>query len=67
MIKLLHFATPITLTNFGAHDPETGLPERVMDFCNLGTIIQTAIDERSIWSSLLAMPTKISPAHLSTR
>lgn len=48
MIKLLHFADAhIDMTNFGAHDPETGLPERVMDFLrSLDTIIQTAIDER---------------------
>lgn len=47
MIKLLHFADAhIDMTNFGAHDPETGLPERVMDFLrSLDTIIQTAIEE----------------------
>lgn len=48
MIKLLHFADAhIDMTNFGSHDPETGLPERVMDFLrSLDTIIQTAIDEK---------------------
>lgn len=48
MIKLLHFADAhIDMTNFGAHDPETGLPERVMDFLkSLDVIIQTAIDEK---------------------
>ena len=48
MIKLLHFADAhIDMTNFGAHNPETGLPERVMDFLkSLDTIIQTAIDEK---------------------
>ena len=48
MIKLLHFADAhIDMTNFGAHDPETGLPERVMDFLrSLDTIIKTAIDEK---------------------
>lgn len=49
MIKLLHFSDAhIDMTNFGAHDPETGLPERVMDFLrSLDTIIQTAIDEQA--------------------
>lgn len=48
MIKLLHFADAhIDMTNFGSHDPETGLPERVMDFLrSLDTIIQAAIDEK---------------------
>lgn len=48
MIKLLHFADAhIDMTNFGAHDPETGLPERVMDFLrSLDTIIQTAIEKK---------------------
>jgi len=49
MIKLLHFADAhIDMANFGAHDPETGLPERVMDFLrSLDTIIGTAIDEQA--------------------
>lgn len=48
MIKLLHFADAhIDMTNFGSHDPETGLPERVMDFLrSLDVIVQTAIDEK---------------------
>ena len=48
MIKLLHFADAhIDMTNFGAHDPETGLPARVMDFLrSLDTIVKTAIDEK---------------------
>ncbi len=48
MLKLLHFADAhIDMTNFGSHDPETGLPERVMDFLrSLDTIVQTAIDEK---------------------
>ena len=48
MIKLLHFADAhIDMTNFGAHDPETGLPARVMDFLrSLDTIVNTAIDEQ---------------------
>jgi exonuclease SbcD len=48
MIKLLHFADAhIDMTNFGSHDPETGLPERVMDFLrSLDAIVQAAIDEK---------------------
>ena len=48
MIKLLHFADAhIDMTNFGSHNPETGLPERVMDFLrSLDTIVQTAIEEK---------------------
>lgn len=48
MLKLLHFADAhIDMTNFGSHDPETGLPERVMDFLrSLDTIVQAAIDEK---------------------
>ncbi len=48
MLKLLHFADAhIDMTNYGSHDPETGLPERVMDFLrSLDTIIQAAIDEK---------------------
>lgn len=48
MIKILHFADAhIDMTNFGQHDPETGLPERVMDFLrSLDTIVQAAIDEK---------------------
>lgn len=48
MIKLLHFADAhIDMTNFGSHDPETGLPERVMDFLrSLDTIVQAAIEEK---------------------
>ena len=48
MLKLLHFADAhIDMTNFGSHDPETGLPERVMDFLrSLDTIVQAAIYEK---------------------
>lgn len=48
MIKLLHFADAhIDMTNFGAHDPKTGLPVRVMDFLkSLDIIVKTAIDEK---------------------
>jgi exonuclease SbcD len=48
MIKLLHFADAhIDMANYGRHDPETGLPLRVMDFLkSLDTIINTAINEK---------------------
>lgn len=48
MIKLLHFADAhIDMANYGRHDPESGLPMRVMDFLNsLDEIVQTAIDEK---------------------
>ena len=48
MIKLLHFADAhIDITNYGAHDPRTGLPLRVMDFLkSLDTIVETAIEEK---------------------
>jgi exonuclease SbcD len=48
MIKLLHFADAhIDIANYGAHDPRTGLPLRVMDFLkSLDTIVDTAIEEK---------------------
>ncbi len=48
MIKILHFADAhIDMANYGRHDPETGLPLRVIDFLqSLDTIIQTALDEQ---------------------
>lgn len=48
MIRVLHFADAhIDTANYGRHDPETGLPLRVMDFLkSLDEIVQTAIDER---------------------
>ena len=48
MIKLLHFADAhIDMANFGRHDPESGLPVRVMDFLkSLDIIVDTAIVEK---------------------
>lgn len=48
MIKILHFADAhIDIANYGRHDPETGLPQRVMDFLkSLDEIVQTAIEEK---------------------
>jgi exonuclease SbcD len=48
MIKILHFADAhIDMANYGRHDPETGLPQRVMDFLqSLDEIVQTAISEK---------------------
>ena len=47
-MKLLHFADAhIDMANYGRHDPETGLPLRVLDFLkSLDTIIDAAIDEK---------------------
>ncbi len=47
-MKLLHFADAhIDMANYGKHDPETGLPLRVLDFLRaLDTIINAAIDEK---------------------
>jgi exonuclease SbcD len=48
MIKILHFADAhIDISHFGRHDPETGLPLRVIDFLNaLDTIVDSAIKEK---------------------
>lgn len=48
MVKILHFADAhIDMANYGRHDPETGLPLRVMDFlASLDEIVQAAIDEK---------------------
>jgi exonuclease SbcD len=48
MLKILHFADAhIDIANAGRHDPETGLPVRVMDFLkSLDTIVETAIAEK---------------------
>lgn len=48
MIKLLHFADAhIDMANYGRHDPESGLPLRVMDFLkSLDEIVHTAIEEK---------------------
>jgi exonuclease SbcD len=47
-VRLLHFADAhIDMTNYGRHDPETGLPLRVLDFLkSLDTIVQAAITEK---------------------
>jgi exonuclease SbcD len=44
----LHFADAhIDMANYGRHDPQTGLPMRVMDFLkSLDTIVDTAIQEK---------------------
>jgi exonuclease SbcD len=46
-MKLLHFADAhIDMANYGRHDPQTGLPLRVLDFLkSLDAIVDTAIDE----------------------
>jgi exonuclease SbcD len=48
MLKVLHFADAhIDMANYGRHDPETGLPMRVMDFLkSLDTIVEAAITEK---------------------
>ena len=47
-MKLLHFADAhIDMANYGRHDPETGLPMRVLDFLkSLDTIVDAAINEK---------------------
>lgn len=47
-MKLLHFADAhIDMANYGRHDPETGLPLRVLDFLkSLDTIVDAAIAQR---------------------
>lgn len=47
-VRILHFADAhIDIANYGRHDPETGLPYRVVDFLkSLDQIVDTAIDER---------------------
>jgi len=48
MPTILHFADAhIDMANYGRHDPETGLPMRVMDFLkSLDEIVDTAINEK---------------------
>ena len=48
MIKILHFADAhIDIATYGRHDPESGLPLRVMDFLkSLDTIVDAAVDEQ---------------------
>jgi DNA repair protein SbcD/Mre11 len=47
-LTVLHFADAhIDMANYGRHDPQTGLPMRVMDFLkSLDTIVETAISEK---------------------
>ena len=47
-MKILHFADAhIDMANYGRHDPETGLPFRVLDFLkSLDIIVETAINEK---------------------
>jgi exonuclease SbcD len=47
-MKILHFADAhIDMANYGRHDPETGLPLRVLDFLkSLDAIVNTAISEK---------------------
>jgi exonuclease SbcD len=48
-MKLLHFSDAhIDMANYGRHDPQTGLPLRVLDFLkSLDTIVDTAISEKA--------------------
>jgi exonuclease SbcD len=48
MVKILHFSDAhIDMANYGQHDPDSGLPMRVMDFlASLDEIVQTAIKEK---------------------
>src|SRR5512146_1718630 len=48
MPRILHFADAhIDMANYGRHDPETGLPFRVLDFLkSLDTIVDAAISEK---------------------
>ena len=48
MVKILHFADAhIDIATYGKHDPDTGLPIRVLDFLKaLDTIVDTAIREK---------------------
>ena len=48
MPTILHFADAhIDMANYGRHDPQSGLPLRVLDFLkSLDTIVDTAIAER---------------------
>jgi exonuclease SbcD len=47
-MKLLHFSDAhIDMANYGRHDPETGLPLRVLDFLkSLDEIVDTAISQK---------------------
>ncbi len=48
MVTILHFADAhIDMANYGRHDPQSGLPLRVLDFLkSLDTIVDAAINER---------------------
>jgi exonuclease SbcD len=48
-MKLLHFSDAhIDMANYGRHDPQTGLPLRVLDFLkSLDAIVDTAISEKA--------------------
>ena len=48
MVKILHFADAhIDMATYGRHDPQTGLPVRVLDFLkSLDTIVDAAIEEQ---------------------
>jgi len=48
MVKILHFADAhIDIATHGKHDPESGLPVRVLDFLKaLDTIVDSAISEK---------------------
>ena len=47
-MRILHFADAhIDMANYGRHDPETGLPLRVLDFLkSLDTIVDAAVNEK---------------------
>ncbi|HTX92332.1 MAG TPA: exonuclease SbcCD subunit D [Anaerolineales bacterium] len=47
-MKILHFADAhIDMANYGRHDPETGLPLRVLDFLkSLDAIVEAAVSEK---------------------
>lgn len=47
-LRVLHFADAhIDIANYGRHDPDTGLPIRVMDFLRaLDQVIETAVSEQ---------------------
>jgi exonuclease SbcD len=47
-MRVLHFADAhIDMANYGRHDPETGLPMRVLDFLkSLDVIVDAAISEK---------------------
>ena len=48
MLTILHFADAhIDMANYGRHDPQSGLPMRVIDFLkSLDTIVDAAIEEQ---------------------